>query len=340
MRLKITCGAVIGAAVLWLSAAGLALAASSPTLKISSASSITTSSAVINATINPNGAKTTYHFSYGPTSALGTDSPTHSAGGGTKTTDVSYNLTGLQSGTTYYYDLTAASPAGTVTTKTVTFTTTGPPPAQATTGAAQVLSATSATLTGVVSPNSAATTYYFEIGNAAGSYQLLTAPLTVPAGTSPVPVSVTVGQLEAGATFHYALVASHGGANTSTGADASFETFPDPVPVPKVTQVTSPKTESGGPYVFNTVGQVKNTTGTPDALACTGTATVSFYYGKHRVFRQLAPLSATCGFAATTTFAHLPIKHKKREQLLVYVRFDGNGYLAPVALKAETVTLG
>jgi hypothetical protein len=340
MRLKFTCGALVAAVAMWLGASGLAAAASSPTLKISGASSVTSSSAVIGASINPNGARTTYDFSYGPTSALGTTSPMETLGAGTKTVGVSYSLASLQSGTTYYYNLTAQSAAGTVTTKTVTFTTAGPPPAQATTGAAQMVNASSATLTGVVQPNSAETTYYFEIGNASGSYQLQTAPLTVPAGTTPVPVSVNVSGLEAGTTFHFALIATHGGMNTSAGADATFETYPDPAPTPKVTQATSPKSESGGPFVFKTVGQVQNSTVTPDSLACTGTATVSFYYGKHRILRQLAPLTATCGFSATTTFRSLPIKHKKSEQLLVYIRFDGNGYLRAVSLKAEKITLG
>ena len=343
MRLKLTCGTLVAAAVIWLGAVGLAAAAASPTVKISGASSVTSSSAVISATINPNGAKTTYSFAYGPTSTLGTSSPTASAGAGSKTVDVSYTLTGLQSGTTYYYDITAQSPAGTTTAKTVTFTTSGPPPAQATTGGAQVTSASAVTLTGVVNPESAATTYYFDIGNAANSYQLQTTPQTVPAGTNPVPVSVSVGGLEAGTTFHYTLVATHGATNTGVGADATFETFPNPVPSAKVTQSTSPRTEKGGPFVFTTTGAVDNNTGTPDTLACTGTATVAFYNGKHRLFSQLAPLSATCDFSATTTFKRLPIKLKKgekSEKLLVYVRFDGNGYLAPVALKAETVTLG
>ncbi len=342
MRLRFICGALVAAAAIWLGSVAIAAAASSPTLKISGASSITTDSAVISATINPNGAKTTYHFSYGPTSALGGNSPSRSAGSGTKTVDESYTVTGLQSGTTYYYNLTAQNADGTVTTATVTFQTSGPPPAQATTGGAQVINASSATLTGVVNPESATTTYYFEIGNASGSYQLQTAPLTVPAGTSTVPVSVTVGGLEAGTTFHYALVATHGAPNISTGADATFETFPNPVPTPKVTQDTSPKTEKGGPYVFTTTGQVQNKTSTPDSLACTGTATVAFYNGKHRIEKQLATLTSTCGFSATTTFKKLPIKLKKgekSEKLLVYVRFDGNGYLQPVALKAETITL-
>lgn len=340
MRLKPICGVLVAATAVWLGAVGPAAAASSPTLKILGASSITTDSAVIGGSVDPNGAKTTYHFSSGPTSTLGTDSPTKTLSAGTKTVGVTDSLTDLQSGTTYYYDLTAESAAGTVTTKTVTFTTSGPPPAQATTGAAAVVNASSATLTGVVQPNSAVTTYYFEIGTAAGSYQLLTTPLMVAAGTAPVPVSVTVGGLEAGATFHYVLAATHGGTVTSVGADETFETYPSPVPTPKVTQLTSPKSESGGPFVFKTDGQVQNSTGTPDSLACTGTATVSFYDNKHRVDRQLAPLTATCGFSATTTFRHLPVRSRKPEKLLVYVRFDGNGYLGAVALKPETITLG
>jgi hypothetical protein len=339
MRLKMTCTALAAAAVALLVMAGVAVAASSPTLKVTGATAVTTSSAVVNATINPNGAKTSYHFSYGPTSALGTDSPEKTLAAGTKTESVSYSLTGLQSGTTYYYDLQAESSAGTVTTKTITFKTAGPSPAQTTTGGAEVLSSSSATVTGVVNPEDANTTYYFEIGTST-DYTLDTVPATVPKGTSPVSVSYTVSGLEPYTTFHYALVASNSPTNSSTGADETFETFPNPVPTAKVVQYTTPHSESGGPFVFNTTGSVENKTLTPDSLACTGTATVAFYYGKHLVYRQLAPLDSTCGFSAATEFAHLPVKGHKSEKLLVYVRFDGNGYLKAVSLKPESVTLG
>lgn len=340
MRLKLTCLALAAGAAMWLGLAGVAAAATSPTLRTTGATSITTSSAVINATVDPNGAKTTYYFSYGPTSALGTNSAAKSAGSGTKSESISDSLKGLQSGTTYYYSVTAESSAGTVTTKTATFRTSGPAPAQATTGGATVLSASSVTLTGVINTEDAATSYYFEIGTAAGTYTLDTVPQALTASTTPVPVSVTVNGLEPGTVFHFALVATHGGVNSGAGADETFETFPDPVPTPKVTQNTSPRLEKGGPYVFTTVGAVQNKTATPDSLACTGTATVAFYYGKRRIARQLAPLTSTCGFSATTTFAHLPIKGHKSEKLLVYIRFDGNSYLKAVSLKPETVTLG
>ena len=340
MRLRSRLTILVAVTATFLTVVAGARAASAPTVKIAAATSVTTSSAHINATLNPNGSLTSYHFDYGPTSALGIATATKSAGSGTRTVSVSAALTGLQSGTTYSYDVVAQNAGGTVTSRTITFKTAGAPPAQAQTGGAQVLGATSATLTGVVNPEGADTAYYFEYGTTAGSYTVQTVPRTIPRGTAPVPVSVTLTGLAPGVVFHYALVATHGGINTGAGADAAFETFPDPVPAPRVTQRTTPRAERGGPYVFTTTGQVINTTATPAAYACTGVATIAFYYGKHRVSRQLAPLSPTCAFAATTTFRRLPVRHHRSEKLLVYVRFDGNGYLRPVSLRPETVSLG
>ncbi|WP_249009674.1 hypothetical protein [Conexibacter sp. DBS9H8] len=153
-------------------------------------------------------------------------------------------------------------------------------------------------------------------------------------------MSVTVTGLAPGTVFHYALVATHGGINAGAGADMSFETFPRPVPRPRVTQRTTPRFQRGAPFVLATAGRVFNRTGTANALACTGVATVAFYIGRHRIERQLAPLTPTCRLAVTTTFAHLPLRHRRRVTLLVYVRFDGNGYLAPVSVAPERVTLG
>ena len=340
MRLRRSATTLLGAAAAFFTLAAAAQAASSPTLNVVRPSGVGTGGVQLNATVNPNGSTTTYRFDYGPTSALGILTPVKSAGAGTRTVAIAAKLTGLQSGTTYYYDVIAQNAGGTVTTKTFTVKTTGAPPAQAQTGGAQVLSPTSATLTGVVNPEGANTAFYFEYGTAAGSYSIQTIPQNIPKGSAPVPVSFTLTGLAPGVIYHYALVATHGGVNAGAGADGVFETFPDPLPKPKVTQRTTPRYERGGPYVFRTTGQVINHTPTPDAYACTGVATVAFYYGRHRVFRQLAPLSPTCGFAATTTFRRLPVRHHRRETLRVYVRFDGNGYLAPVNLRPEAVSLG
>lgn len=338
LRAGLTTLAAVTAAFLTFVAG--ARAASAPTLKVAAASAVTTQSAQLNATLNPNGSQTSYHFNYGPTSALGLTTTVRSVAAGTRTIHITADLTHLQSGTTYFYDVVAQNAGGTATTRTVSFRTAGAPPAQATTGGAQVLGPTSATLTGVVNPEGAGTAYYFEYGTTAGSYTVQTIPRTLPPGTAPVPVSVTLTGLAPGVVFHYALVATHGGVNTGAGTDAAFETYPDPVPRPRVTARTTPRVQRGGPYVLRTTGRVLNRTPSPDAYACTGVATVAFYFGRHRVFRQLVPLSPTCGFAATTTFRRLPVRHHRREMLLVYIRFDGNGYLRPVSLAPERVSLG
>jgi hypothetical protein len=344
MRLKITCLALLASAATCLGTASVAAAAkappAAPTATARAATSVTNVSAVLNATVNPNGAKTSYTFSYGPTAALGIPSATKNAGAGTKATTASYKLTGLLSGTTYYYNLTATSTAGTVTTKTVMFTTAGPAPAQAQTGGAVVLSDSSAELTGIVNTQDTTTEYYFLYGPTA-IYGSQTTAQTLTPSTSPSSVSFTLPGLAPGATFHYALVAVNGPGNKKTGADATFETFPNPAPHPKVVQYTTPKSPKRGPYVFTTKGTVENdTTLTPDSLACTGTATASFYYGKKLIHRLAMPIGSACEFYGQSTFKTLPVKGIRDEKLLVYLRFSGNHYLGGVVLKPETLVLG
>src|SRR6202034_1036243 len=75
---------IVGALVLGALVPAVALAASSPTVATGSATNVTTGSAVLTGTVNPNGASTGYSFSYGTTSALGTTSPAKHAGHGTK----------------------------------------------------------------------------------------------------------------------------------------------------------------------------------------------------------------------------------------------------------------
>jgi hypothetical protein len=294
---------------------------------------------VLNATIDPNGVTTTYRFDYGPTTALGITTTTETLAAGTKTDAVSDKLTGLLSGTTYYYDLTATSTAGTSTTKTVAFKTAGPAPAQAQTGGAVVLSDSAATLTGIVNTQDTTTAYYFVYGSTTG-YGDQTATQTLSPSTSPSSVSFSQTGLAPGVTFHYALVAINDPGDKSTGADATFETFPDPAPTPKVVQRTTPKQAQRGPYVFTTRGSVEpNTSLTPDSLACTGTATASFYSGKRLIHRLAMPVGAACGFYGQSAFKRLPVKGDRHEKLRVYLRFSGNHYLKGVVLKPETLTL-
>ena len=100
-----------------------------PTVTTGAASNVTTNSATLAGTANGNGLSTTAMFSCGVAtgSYIGT-STTQSVSG----TDVSIGISGLSSGTTYYYRITANSGAGTSTGSEASFNTSSEPVAEPT----------------------------------------------------------------------------------------------------------------------------------------------------------------------------------------------------------------
>ncbi|HMD52046.1 MAG TPA: S53 family peptidase [Solirubrobacteraceae bacterium] len=86
-----------------------------PTVVTKSASSVTASSALLHATVNPNGGKVSAcSFEYGPTTSLGKSVPCSSLPvPGTKPKPVSATLSELSAKTTYYYRISATDGAGT-----------------------------------------------------------------------------------------------------------------------------------------------------------------------------------------------------------------------------------
>lgn len=88
------------------------------------ASAITTSTATLNGTVNPNGQETTWHFEYGLSpSALTNSTPTVSAGTGNTSQNVSADISGLTAGTSYFYRLVAQNIGGVTNGLKVKFTT-------------------------------------------------------------------------------------------------------------------------------------------------------------------------------------------------------------------------
>jgi hypothetical protein len=344
MRLKLTCAGLVAAAVAGLGIAGAAGALPAPKTQFIGATSVTRSSAILDATVFPNGNTTNFHFVYGPTTTLVGGSAVESTAIRSVRYDVtsravSVKLKGLQPGTTYYYKVALQSAAGIGSSPVLSFTTAGTAPTRPITGGAQVLSPTSVKLTGVVNSSAGATAYAFELGTTT-QYTSTTIPVTVRRSGHPTQVSVTVKGLTPFTTYHYRLTTTRAGVSDAPGADATLETFPRPVPEPTLIQHTKPESDQRAPYDFVTVGRVKNPTFTPTTLACTGEATISFYYRSRRVLRELAPLTPGCTFSATAIFARLPVPGPGSEQLSVYVRFLGNHYLRAVRLKPETITVG
>ncbi|MGI8559249.1 MAG: fibronectin type III domain-containing protein [Solirubrobacteraceae bacterium] len=92
----------------------------------------------------------------------------------------------------------------------------------ATTGSAQAITASSATVAGTVNPAGAATNYSFQYGPTT-SYGLQTAPQSAGSGTSAAPVSATISGLTPASTYHYRVTATSG-ATTVPGADQTFTT--------------------------------------------------------------------------------------------------------------------
>jgi hypothetical protein len=90
------------------------------------AGEVTTSSAILNGSVNPDGQNTTYRFDYGTTTAYGFTAPvpTGYAGAGTSVVTESVGLTGLRPGTKYHYRIVATNTTGTAYGGDRTFTTT------------------------------------------------------------------------------------------------------------------------------------------------------------------------------------------------------------------------
>ena len=93
-----------------------------PSATTNSASSITTRSAQLNGSVNPNGISTTYYFQYGTTTSYGTNTSSTSAGSGTSSVSVNATIDYLTAGTTYHYRLVATNSVGTTYGSDVSFT--------------------------------------------------------------------------------------------------------------------------------------------------------------------------------------------------------------------------
>jgi hypothetical protein len=221
-----------------------------------------------------------------------------------------------------------------------TFTTAGHPPPAVATGPANGVTSTTATLTGVVNPNGATTTYEFQYGLTT-AYGLQTAPATLSAATAPIPVAQTLTGLTPRTVFHYRIVALHGSSIASPGVDGVFMTHPSKRPKAGISARTKPGTDRKRPYSFTTSGSI-NRRGIPGAFSCNGQLTVKYFNGHKRVGTLVIPLGGNCTFSGKNTFRKLPRRGRVNGQvhLTVQIHYGGNGYLAPVNAKPEHITLG
>jgi len=194
-----------------------------PIATSNAASSITTTGATLNGSINANNATTVVTFEYGLTTSYGTSvTATQSPVTGTTGTAVSYALTSLVPNTTYHFRVKGVSTSGTTNGTDLTFTTTAAVPT-ATTSAATSITTTGATLNGSINANNASTTVSFDYGTTTSYGTNVTATQSPVTGTTGTAVSYALTGLIPNTTYHF-RVKGVNTAGTTNGTDLTFTT--------------------------------------------------------------------------------------------------------------------
>ncbi len=204
---------------------GLLTTSAAPQVVTGTATSVTTTSATLNGTVNPSSRATTWYFDYGTSTSYGKQTGKKDAGSGTSPVAVSAAVTGLTSGRTYHFRLVAVSDAGTSRGSDQSFLASGQP--AATTKAASSVKDSSATLNATVNPNGQATTVVFEYGTST-SYGAKTAPKAIGSGSSSTNVAVSASGLAPSTVYHVRVTATSA-AGTSSGSDQTFTTTGPPI---------------------------------------------------------------------------------------------------------------
>ena len=221
---------------------------SAPTVTTNSAASVTSDTASLNGTVNPNGLATTYYFEYGTTTNYGLTTGLKSAGSEWSAISVNSFVSGISPSTTYHFRLTATNSLGTTYGNDQSFTTSTATPI-ATTNSATSVTANSATLNGAVNPNGASTTTIFEYGTTTGYGSTVTATQSPLTGSSSQSVSANLTSLTQGVAYHFRVKATNS-AGTVYGNDQTFTT---PTTGPTVTTGSATSVTSNSATLNGTV---------------------------------------------------------------------------------------
>jgi streptogramin lyase len=244
-----------------------------------SASTVTSTNATLNGTVNPESTTSHYYFELGTTTSYGTRTTEISAGAGTSNVAAKQAVCGLLASTTYHYRVAETNSTGTTTGEDKTFKTTesgGAGCPSATTEAASGITKTEAVLNGTVNPAGAETKYHFDYGTSA-SYGQSTSEASAGAGTSGVKVSQTITGLTGGTEYHFRLVAVNA-TGTTYGADKTLKTSTS----------NAPTVTTGSASGLTATGAILHGGVNPNGLATTD----QFEYGTTISYGTSVPASA------------------------------------------------
>jgi phosphodiesterase/alkaline phosphatase D-like protein len=197
---------------------------SPPAVTTMAATSVGATGATLNGSVIPNGLETDAWFEWGTDPALAAYSVTgtQAVGSGTVSQTISQALTGLATGTVYYYRVAASNGSGTNKGVILSFLPGAAP--TVTTLAATTVGATGATLNGNVNPNGLATDAWFEWGTDPSLATFNTSPIrALGDGTISQPVMATLSGLSP-VTAYYFRVAASNSTGTTSGSIAGFTT--------------------------------------------------------------------------------------------------------------------
>jgi hypothetical protein len=197
---------------------------SPPTVTTVAATSVGATGATLNGSVIPNGLATVAWFEWGTDATLASYATTEAQaiGSGTTSQDVHQALTGLATGTTYYFRVAASNGAGT-SRGAVQSVLPGAVPTVATLTATGV-GTTGATLNGSVNPNGLVTDAWFEWGTSPDLAAFATSPVqALGAGTVSLPLAATLSGLSPGTTYYHRAAASNS-TGTAKGTIVPFTT--------------------------------------------------------------------------------------------------------------------
>jgi hypothetical protein len=324
--------------------AATAAAASSPAVKTGSATNIKHTSAVLNGTVNPNGAATKYWFEWGLTTSYGSTSSMHSLSAGTTAVAVHLTTSGLNPGTRYHYRLFAQNKFGVSSGSDHTLKTTGHPLPVAATDSASAIGTTSATINGTVVPNGQSTPWRFEWGTSPTALNNVVTGATPVAATTPLQtVSTQLSGLAPGMTFYYRVEVNRSGFGWLPANTLAFTTLPSQRPLAGLHASTRPHRDRHKPFQFTTSGSISGPF--PSLAQCNGTVAIRYFAAGHRVALRFVSVQPNCTFSHTASFGHtfaprIGGKRPAKQTVRITIRFHGNGYLASPKPRTEFVVLG
>lgn len=240
------------------------------------ASSLTSTSATVPGTINPEGIKATYHFQYGPSESYGSNTAEVSSwegDEGTELKEVSESLNGLQPHQSYDYQLVATNLHGASLCGNQTLKTHSEKPSIEEQSTSGVFTQTEATLHARINPNNEETAWHFEYSTSpslSGATSVPSPDGTIAEEFRDVPVIQPVSGLQPNTTYSYRVLASNTGGGTSKGPIELFLTAPATPETGATSGIT--QTDAALTGTFNPGGHDTRYYFEYDTAACTPTS--------------------------------------------------------------------